>query len=44
VIEPSAGNVNWNGDVNDVLDEDGGVDDVGEMERLLGKRYGVVSK
>lgn len=44
MIEPSAGNVNWNGDVKDVLDEDGGVDDVGEMERLLGKRYGAVSK
>jgi hypothetical protein len=43
VIELS-GNVNWNGDVKDVLDEDGGVDEVGEMERLLEKTYGVVSK
>jgi hypothetical protein len=35
--------VNWNEDVEDVLDKDGGVDEVGEMEWLLGKTWGRLS-
>jgi hypothetical protein len=43
VIEPS-GNVNWKGEVRDVLEDDGGVETVGERDRLFEKTYGAVSR
>lgn len=39
-----SGNVNWKGEVRDVLEDDGGVETVGERDRLFEKTYGAVSR